>query len=267
MSKYSDPFFPDLLSARPGRIGAFFLVISLMVSLPVSAQNVTAGSGTECVVLLHGLARTPASLSKLAGALAREGYEVVNIGYDSRHGTVEALAVSAVESGLNACPDKSGTVSFVTHSLGGILLRYYLEHQEIDNLGRVVMLAPPNQGSHVVDVFRHVPGYSLLNGPAGLQLGTGQDSIPLMLGPVNFDLGVIAGNRTINLVLSQFLENPDDGKVSVASTRVTGMCGFIELPVTHALMMRNRQVIKQVIHYLANGEFSGEMAEKGLCRD
>ena len=215
--------------------------------------------------MLHGLARTPASLSKMASILERDGYAVINLGYDSRHAPIETLSAKAVQESLDACPAENRKIHFVTHSLGGILLRYYLESNEIPALGRVVMLAPPNQGSHVVDVFRHLPGYRLLNGPAGMQLGTGKDSLPLSLGAVNFSLGVIAGNRSINIILSQFLENPDDGKVSVESTKVEGMCSFIELPVTHALMMRSSTVIEQVQHYLLEGHFSGEAAINGLC--
>ena len=153
----------------------------------------------------------------------------------------------------------------MTHSMGGILLRYYLENDNIDNLHRVVMLAPPNQGSQIVDFFRTVPGYILLNVPAGLQLGTNGDSVPLQLGTVDFDLGVIAGNRTINLILSQLLDNPDDGKVTVASTKVDGMCAFMEMPVTHAMMMRNNRVIGQIVNFLQTGRFKGEGAENNLC--
>lgn len=83
-------------------------------------------------------------------------------------------------------------------------------------------MAPPNQGSQVVDSLRDVPGFKLINGKAGLQLGTDDKSIPAQLGPVKFELGVIAGSRTVNVLLSQFLPNPDDGKVSVQSTRVAG---------------------------------------------
>lgn len=236
---------------------------SLLITLFLLSPPLLAA---DCVILLHGLARTSASLTKIATALESEGYLAANIGYDSRKGAIEELAPAAVETGLGQCRESGADrISFVTHSLGGILVRVYLAGHEVSELHRVVMLAPPNQGSAVVDVYRNVPGYRFLNGPAGLQLGTGADSIPLQLGPVDFDLGIIAGNRTINFILSQFLENPDDGKVSVANTRVEGMCGFIEMPVTHALMMRNDDVIDEIRHYLKEGIFSGDAAENNLC--
>jgi len=235
-----------------------FLLFLILLSNPLLAN--------DCVVLLHGMARTSASLDKIENSLQGEGYLVANINYPSRSGTIAELAAPAVEQGLSDCKAQNASrISFVTHSLGGILVRAYLENHELENLHRVVMLAPPNQGSAVVDAFREIPGYIWLNGPVGLQLGTGEDSVPLQLGAVDYDLGIIAGNRTINLILSQFLENPDDGKVSVASTRVEGMCGFIELPVNHVMMMRNRQVIDEVVAYLGTGRFSGENAETGLC--
>jgi hypothetical protein len=205
-------------------------------------------------------------LNKIASSLKAVGYLTANINYLSRSGLIEQLASPAIENGLSECvANDAQRINFVTHSMSGILIRYYLENKNIDNLHRVVMLAPSNQGSAVVDVFRDVPGYKLLNGPAGLQLGTDVESVPLQLGPVSFDLGVITGNRTINLILSQFLGNPDDGKVTVASTKVDGMCAFTEMPVTHAMMMRNNRVIGGVVSFLETGIFKAEGAENNLC--
>ena len=220
----------------------------------------------DCVILLHGLGRTSASLNRVAETLIDEGYLVANIHYPSRSNVIEELAAPAVEEGLSTCRDLGAQrINFLTHSMGGILVRYYLSQESIKELHRVVMLAPPNQGSEIVDVYRNVPGYTLLNGPAGLQLGTDDDSILLQLGPADFELGIIAGNRTINFILSQFLKNPDDGKVSVMNTRLEGMCAFIEMPATHAMMMRNKTVIAEAIRFFATGRFEGEKAENDLC--
>ena len=122
-------------------------------------------------------------------------------------------------------------------------------------MGRVVMLGPPNKGSQVVDELRSMPGFELINGPAGLQLGTENDSVPNTLGPADFEVGIIAGTSTINFFLSTMLPNPNDGKVSVESTKLEGMTDHISMPVTHPFMMKNEQVIKQVIYFLNNGVF------------
>ncbi|MBY4677293.1 alpha/beta fold hydrolase [Marinobacterium sp. CAU 1594] len=227
-----------------------------------------AANAAECVVLLHGLARTAGSMVEMRDALEVEGYRVVNVDYPSRSQPIEALAELAVDEGLAGCRAREvAPVNFVTHSLGGILVRqYFKQHpQRLGVLKRVVMLGPPNQGSEVVDNLKDVPGFELINGSAGLQLGTGEQDIPRQLGPVEFELGVIAGTRSINLILSSYLPNPDDGKVSVASTKVAGMCAFVALPVTHPFMMNNDRVIRQTLSFLQHGYFEDPRAVNQGC--
>lgn len=215
---------------------------------------ISSAASADCVVLLHGLARSASSMEPMAQTFRERGYRVVNVDYPSRHHAIEVLAPLAVEQGMAGCSDAS-RLHFVTHSLGGILLRYYLAEHSIPGLGRVVMLAPPNQGSEVVDRLRGMPGYAFINGPAGQQLGTGSDSVPRRLGPVSFELGVIAGDKTINFLLSQTLPNPDDGKVSVASTKVEGMRDFLQVPHSHPFIMRAPRVRAQAVAFIENGKF------------
>lgn len=228
-------------------------VFRLFLAALLTAAAVPAAAD-ECVVLLHGLWRTDASMGKLERNLGEAGYTVRNIAYDSTDATVEALAAEAIPRAVDAC-DEAGAIHFVTHSMGGILIRQYLAEGEIERLGRVVMLGPPNQGSEVVDSYARFPGFEWFAGPAGLQLGTGEASVPRQLGPVSFDVGVIAGTQSINPILSTLLPNRDDGKVSVEATRVEGMNDHLELPVTHVFMMRDDEVMDQVVYYLANGRF------------
>lgn len=228
---------------------ALKIIIALFLMLVVGQVH------SECTILLHGLVRTADSMVKLETALSEAGYRVINLDYASREAPIEVLAEEAVARALKQCPPDE-KVNFVTHSLGGILVRQYFSDHLDARLNRVVMLGPPNQGSEVVDKLADFPGFALLNGDAGLQLGTGKASVPNSLGAVNFDLGIIAGTRSINFILSSFLPDPDDGKVSVARTRVAGMKDHIEMPVTHPFMMSNGQVIKQVIYYLEHGSFS-----------
>ena len=209
----------------------------------------------ECVVLLHGLARVSNSMGELERKLARAGYKAVNISYPSRSHPIPTLADDAVGRGLDACRKSDAPViHFVTHSLGGILLRYYEQHNGIVELGRVVMLGPPNQGSQIVDSLLPVPGFGFITGPSGAALGT-RSEIVNALEPVKFDLGVIAGNTNIIPLNFFFFSGPNDTIVSVESTKVEGMHAHLVLPVTHTFMMRNNTVIDNAIHYLKTGSF------------
>ncbi len=215
-------------------------------------------SDREAVILLHGLARSDRSMNKLEKALAERGYRVHNVAYPSTRDTIRNLAETTIPPALERCADAQ-RVHFVTHSLGGILVRQYLGEHAVANLGRVVMLGPPNQGTEVVDKLGDFPGFRFFHGEAGLELGTGKGSVPKRLGRANFDLGIIAGTRSINLILSSLIRGPNDGKVSVDRTRVEGMRDHLEMPVTHPFMMRNPGVIEQVIHYLEHGSFKRDV--------
>lgn len=235
----------------PRSVSSLFLAFLLF--LPARALL-----AEECIVLLHGLWRSDASMNKMEKAMSRAGYKVSNIGYDSTKETVEELAAETIPRAVESCADAQ-KIHFVTHSMGGILMRQHLEHEDIENLGRVVMLGPPNQGSEAVDSYENFPGFKFFAGPAGLQLGTGEASIPRSLGPVSFDVGVIAGTQSINPILSGILPDRDDGKVTVESTRVEGMNDHVEMPVTHVFMMRDEDVFAQILYYLEHGQFSHEV--------
>ncbi|PIE43785.1 MAG: alpha/beta hydrolase [Gammaproteobacteria bacterium] len=215
------------------------------------------GRPGEVVVLLHGLARTRNSLRILEFRLKREGFNTINLSYPSTKKTIEILASETIARALSLCPG-GVRIHFVTHSMGGLLIRYYLLNHSIGSLGRVVMLGPPNQGSEVVDRLKDMPGFKLINGKAGVQLGTDANSLPAQLGPVDFELGVIAGSRSISCILSSLLPAQNDGKVSVDSTKVAGMKDHLVLPVTHTFMMNSRVVAAQVSHFLKTGAFESD---------
>jgi pimeloyl-ACP methyl ester carboxylesterase len=252
-----------------GGLGPVFLILAF-ISGP-SAKNPQVGqrlqplpaTPIECVVLLHGLGRTRWSMKPMADALRAAGYVTVNIDYPSRKQPIEILANSAVGEGIESCRQAdAAAIHFVTHSMGGILVRYFLAKHRLDRLGRVVMLSPPNQGSEVTDMLKNEPLYAWINGPAGQQLGTDPDSLPLRLGRVNFALGVITGNRAAfyDTWLADAIPGPNDGKVSVARAQVAGMADFLVVPSTHTFIMEEPQVILQTFNFLRYGHFQPDNA-------
>ena len=229
------------------------ILIVVMAVLPLltsSAEN------REYVILLHGLCRTSRSMLPMQHALAQAGYNVLNVDYPSRSAAIETLGETAVAKAVGDC-ERAGAVKidFVTHSLGGILVRSYLARHAIAALGRVVMLAPPNQGSEIVDKLGALWLFKKINGPAGNELGTDADSTPNKLGRANFCVGVIAGNRSINWINSLLIPGADDGKVSVARTQLDGMADHIVIAATHPFIMGNKIAIAQTLAFLKSGKF------------
>jgi oligosaccharide 4-alpha-D-glucosyltransferase len=229
----------------------------LHIDGPETYASAAMGAAPEAVILLHGLCRTARSMTKMATALAEAGYVVLNVDYSSRAAPLPELAQSVIPRALaDPSIQDAATIHFVTHSLGGILVRQYLAANTLARLGRVVMLGPPNQGSEVVDALGDLALFEAIHGPGGRQLGTAPDSVPNQLGPVHFEVGVIAGDRSINWINSlMMIAGADDGKVSVERTKVAGMADHLVIHATHPYLMRNKKAIRATIQFLRTGRF------------
>lgn len=212
------------------------------------------------VVLLHGLGRSDWSMKPLERGLEEEGYRVVNLDYPSARHPIEELSRQLGEELAACCAEPGVRVHFVTHSMGGILVRQFLAENDFPRLGRVVMLSPPNQGSELADLLNRSRGLRRVSGPSRLQLGTDAESLPNRLGPAGFEVGIIAGNRTWNPVFSGLIPGDDDGMVAVERMKLEGMADFIVLPHTHTFIMRSDEVLAQALHFLREGRFDHEAA-------
>ena len=211
---------------------------------------------SEWVVLLHGLGRFRQSMRGLEQHLRRLGYLTTNLAYPSTTKTIETIAETHLARAVQDCDAQgAGKIHFVGHSLGGLIVRQYLQQHSVPAGSRLVMLSPPNQGSELVDLLMQVPLYRWITGPAGQEIGKGPESVINRLKPVGIDVGVIAGNLSINLVFSAFMDGADDGMVSVKSTMLPEMSDFIIVHNTHTFIMRDPLVMRQVAQFLKYGRF------------
>ena len=222
----------------------------------MSMNTSFANNEKETVIMLHGLARSDASFKKMDKSLQEAGYATCNISYPSTKYPVETLVEKFVLPQIKRCiKGQHKKVNFVTHSMGGIIVRYLATQTLPFEVNRVVMLSPPNKGSEVVDTLGGLWLFRAINGPAGLQLSTKDDSLPNTLGEASFELGIITGNRTINLILSTMIEGDNDGKVSVESAKLEGMKDFLVIEATHPFIMKNKNAIDQTKYFLKYGTF------------
>ena len=240
---------------------AILLGFAAFLTLPAQPVRADGRPGnpeqpTHCVVLLHGIGGFALLLKPMEFSLEEQGYFVANVTYPSLADPIESLAVEAVEEGLERCSAQGlSRIHFVTHSMGGILVRQYLSQKSIAGLERVVMLAPPNQGSQFADYLGHSPLGKVYEPDALAQLGTGEESVPRRLDAPDFELGVIAGTRNLRKLIPGAPSEPSDGVVTVDETKASGMKDFLLAPATHTTIVWNAEVQRQTAHFLRDGRF------------
>ena len=222
--------------------------VEIFTPLPDTSKN-------QSVILLHGLNRNSRSMYKLAKALSDAGYDVCSIDYPSRYFDVKTLASNYILPKIEACiNDNVMSVNFVTHSLGGIIVRQLDEELKAFPSGKLVMLSPPNQGSEAVDKLSNIRAFQQMAGPAGNELGTSNESLAQKLPSPSMPFGVIAARHS-NSPMSFLIPGDDDGKVSIERMQLPEMSDFVVVNSTHSFMMRNTQTIEHILFFLKNTSF------------
>lgn len=223
---------------------------------PAFDESISLNNKNDVVVLLHGMFRDERAMRPVERYLDELGYTTVNVSYPSTKFEIETLAKNYLHPELQKLKLKQGQkLHFVAHSMGGILVRYYLKDYSLEQVGRVVMIAPPNKGTPLADLLNDVTWVKPDYNPAKMQISVQEDSWVNQLGPVNFELGVIAGNNNKNWVTSLLLPGDDDGVVSVENTKIDNMKDFVTVPDKHYKLRANELVHQQVAHFLKYGQF------------
>ncbi|MEO7100562.1 MAG: alpha/beta fold hydrolase [Luteolibacter sp.] len=212
--------------------------------------------GGPTVVLLHGLWRGWRAMEPLARGLTREGFSTLSIPYPSARLAVDVLA-DRVQQEIEKLVVDDQPVHFITHSLGGIVLRELLAREVSWRTGRVVMLAPPNGGSEIVDWLSDHPLLHRILGPAGRSLGSAGLPVQLPGLPKDVEAAVIMGNRSSIPVFRKLLSQQNDGIVSVEKGKIEGLRGFTVIPADHTFIQMHPEAIRLSLDFLKTGDWPG----------
>ncbi len=208
----------------------------------------------DYVIILHGIARSSNHMKSLAKILEKSGFSVINLDYPSTSCNLEDLT-DIIHQKIFTYIASDKKIHFVTHSMGGLLVRALIKKYQYKSLGKIVQLAPPNHGSEIADLLKNFWLYKKIYGPAGQQLITDQSAIKHLFGQVNYDLGIIAGNIAIDPICWIIIPSKNDGRVSIESTKLKGMKDHIVVSASHTFFSSNQEVQKQILYFLKNGNF------------
>ncbi len=211
-------------------------------------------SGSECVILVHGLLSGPAAMSKIGTALVKNGYRVINFGYDSRTQSIDVVSVKLGRVIRDDVPPECHTIHFVTHSLGTLVVRHYLAENRVERLGRFVMIAPPNQGSvWGRTLVKNIPAFKYLLGVSIEELQYSHKYRPPSPPPCEF--GVISGGTGNDRGLNPLIPGDNDATVAVSETLLDGMKDHVVIHGQHTMLLYTKRVIDNVISFLGTGKF------------
>lgn len=209
----------------------------------------------ETVVLLHGALKTAFSMERLDRAFAAKGYRTLNWDYDARNFTVQENA-GKLDSLIRTRGIHRTRTHFVTHSIGGLVVRYYLEEYTLPHPGRFVMISPPNQGSYLATELQDFPPFKWFYRESVQNLLTGQDAFAPNAGIPDTEFGIIAGGTGGKRGFTWYLPGDDDGVLSVEQTKLKGAEDFILLNHVHANIVIQDDTIIQALHFIEHGGFS-----------
>jgi len=235
------------------------LFSTLYLIRPTIETKVLDNTG-DCVVLIHGFLRLPTAMENMAQFLNTSGYKTINVDYNSKYDT-ETISKKFLEPAISKyCPgsEEDKKIHFVTHSMGGLILRQYLKNNQPENLGRIVMIAPPNSGSELADFLNNSKITELLLGPAISELSTKTQTSAPRIDIPNIEIGIIAGTKNQNPITGLIIQGENDGKVSIENTKLENMSDFIKVPLMHTFMTDDETVQQYTLNFLQNGKFQSQ---------
>lgn len=242
-----------------GLLFTLLIAIGTACSRSVLTPTEVAGiknSGKDYVILMHGLWNSSSRMEKFEDYFTNKGYQVLNIDYPTTETHIQSLESQYLRPIIESIPFQTGQkVHFVTHSMGGIVLRDYLRKNKLPQLGRIVMISPPNGGSEWANLLIDNSFYRWLAGPAAYDLRTVNNDFLSKLGAVTYELGIIAGDKTYLESFQDVIPGPDDGMVAIESMKLPGMRDLIVIHEHHRGLTWNPEAMKQAWFFIKSGQF------------
>ena len=251
MTTHLQPQFRSLF------ILVIFSLLSACNSVPAIPYALSpAVTNKQCVVLVHGLWRSGWAMRSIADDLNDFAYQTVSVSYPSTSMSIPEIAERYLPPAIDECKQGGAEqIHLVSHSMGGIVVRQYLQNNHLPSGSKVVMLSPPNQGSELSEKFGSEGWYQQIVGTAGASLTKKDSGIIVNLKPVEEPVGIIAAYRNWSLWPSTWLPEPNDGTVSVASMKLAEMDDFVLINSGHAMIRFDDATQEQIRHFLSTGRF------------
>ncbi len=236
----------------------FFL--ALMSACQTTPSSVSSAQvervHNECVVLVHGLWRSAWAMRSIANDLDEYGYQTVSVSYPSTEMSIPEIAERFIPPAVDQCAQSGAhKIHIVSHSMGGVVARQYLQTNQLPDGSKVVMLSPPNQGSELSERFGDDAWYHYFVGPAGVSLSKKEGGIIPSLKAIDESVGIIAAYRSWSVWPSEWLPKPNDGTVSVESMKLPEMDDFILINSGHATMRFSSEIQAQIRSFIQTGRF------------
>ncbi len=251
---------------KKNHIILFYLLFLSFYLLPSSGcSNYFPAKGTEprgeTVICVHGLFDTGLVMRPMARYFARLGYDVHIITYSSTRDTVEHH-IQAFEQSMKQLniSKQNRPVHFVAHSMGGIIVRGYLNNlKETDGIGRIVTIATPHKGSPVADALSPYAIPEMIVVPVHDLKTEGPTAAVHMENPaLRFETGTIAGGTGRVNGFNPDIGEDNDGVVPFSSSHLKGEKDSIRLPYTHSLIHQRKATFEQAANFIMHGKFIHE---------
>ncbi len=223
--------------------------MDLSLSGPNSVSTTTAAASSaprDWVVLLHGLFASCHSMRKLENRITEVGYAVLNWGYPTWLRSTEQNVRRLLPQLEILQNDPSvRTINFVTHSMGGILARCALHLGGDAKVKRLVMLAPPNRGSHLTRISLGPFAWCL---PAIADLSEAPSSLPNRL--------EVASQESMSQVEIGVIAAASDFIVPIANTKLSNQRDHCVLRTSHFRLPNHEMAVRYVLSFLQSGTFA-----------